>query len=46
MKTPAGIADAKEIKDSIMQGETISSILCTSSMDNISKANPVEKNQI
>ena len=37
VKTPVGITDSKEINDTIMQGESVSSILCTNSMDKISK---------
>ena len=42
IKTPVGISDSKEIEDTIMQGETISSILCTSTMDKVSKESPIE----
>ena len=37
VKTPVGVTEEKEVEDIIMQGETISSILCTNSMDVISK---------
>ena len=37
VKTPLGTTEEKEIEDIVMQGETLSSILCTNSMDIISK---------
>ena len=37
IKTPAGVTDKKEIEDTIMQGETISSIVCTTTVDKVSK---------
>ena len=37
VKTPVGPTEEKEVEDLIMQGETISSILCTNSMDVMSK---------
>ena len=42
MKTPVGVAESKEIEDTIMQGESVSSILCTNSMDKISKDCPLK----
>ena len=42
IKTPVGISDTEEIEDTVMQGETISSILCTSTMDKVSKDSPIE----
>ena len=42
IKTPAGNSEAKDVENIIMQGETVSSILCTSSLDTISKESPVE----
>ena len=39
VKTHVGISDKEEIRETIMQGETPSSILCTSSIDRISKNN-------
>ena len=42
IKTPVGISEAKEIEDIIMQGENISSILCTSTVDKVSKDCPLE----
>ena len=35
VKTPLGVSDRKEINDVIMEGETISSIVCTSTIDKI-----------
>ena len=37
VKTPIGHTEEKEVEDLIMQGETISSILCTNTMDVMSK---------
>ena len=37
IKTPVGITEKARIKGNIMQGENISSILCTNSIDKISK---------
>ena len=37
VKTPVGVSDKKEINDVMMQGETISSIVCTSTIDKISR---------
>ena len=37
IKTPVGESDKVTINDTIMQGENISSILCTNSIDKISK---------
>ena len=37
IKTPVGNSDEGEIEDTIMQGENLSSILCTSTMDKMSK---------
>ena len=37
IKTPIGTTDKETIEDIIMQGETLSSIACTSTMDRISK---------
>ena len=37
IKTPVGISDKMEIKDIIMQGETISSIVCTTTVDKIDR---------
>ena len=37
IKTPVGVTEKKEIEDIIMQGETISSIVCTTTVDKISK---------
>ena len=42
IKTPVGVTEKKEIEDIIMQGETISSIACTSTMDRISKESKKE----
>ena len=42
VKTPVGISEEREIEDTIMQGENISSILCTSSVDKISKDCPLK----
>ena len=36
-KNPVGIIEEREINDTTMQGETLSSILCTDSVDKISK---------
>ena len=41
IKTPVGVSDSKEINETIMQGETISSIFCTSSMDKVLKDCPL-----
>ena len=37
VKTPVGTNNEKEIKYIVMQGESLSSILCTTSMDTMSK---------
>ena len=37
IKTPVGVSESKEINDIIMQGETFSSIVCTTSVDKVSK---------
>ena len=37
VKTPVGVTEKKEINDVIMQGESISSIVCTSSVDRVSR---------
>ena len=42
IKTPAGVTESKDIHDQVMQGETLSSILCTNSMDKISKDSKIE----
>ena len=42
VKTPNGISKKSEIKEKIMQGENFSSILCTSTLDLISKKCPIE----
>ena len=42
IKTPVGNSEAKDVENIIMQGETVSSILCTSSLDTISKESPIE----
>ena len=42
VKTPVGEAESKEIEDTIMQGKSVSSILCTNSMDKISKDCPLK----
>ena len=42
IKTPVGISEEKEIDDTIMQGENVSSILCTSTVDKIAKDSPFE----
>ena len=42
IKTPVGTTEKCEIKDKIMQGENFSSILCTSTLDLVSKNCPVE----
>ena len=41
IKTPVGISEEKEIDETIMQGETVSSILCTSSVDKVAKDSPL-----
>ena len=43
MKTPVGTTEEKEIEDIVMQGETLSSILCTNSMDLIAKECKLEE---
>ena len=43
IKTPVGTSDSKEITDQVMQGETVSSILCTSTVDKISKDNKIKE---
>ena len=42
IKTPIGISDKSEVNNKIMQGENFSSILCTSTLDIISKTCPIE----
>ena len=42
IKTPVGISDKREIDETIMQGEMVSSILCTTTVDKISKDCPLE----
>ena len=42
IKTPVGITEKKSIEDIIKQGETLSSISCTSTMDRISKESKKE----
>ena len=42
IKTPVGISETKEIEETIMQGETISSILCTNTVDKVAKESPLE----
>ena len=37
IKTPVGVTDQKEINDIIMQGENISSIVCTTTIDKVSR---------
>ena len=37
IKTPVGVTEKERIEDIIMQGETLSSISCTSTMDMISQ---------
>ena len=43
VKTPVGISKEKEINDIILQGETTSSIICTSTIDMIEKECNVER---
>ena len=43
VKTPVGTTEEKEIEDIVMQGETLSSILCTNSMDLIAKECKLEE---
>ena len=43
IKTPVGTSDSKDIRDQIMQGETVSSIFCTSTVDTISKDKTIEE---
>ena len=42
IKTPVGNTEKGQIEDTIIQGETLSSILCTSSMDKMAKDSKVE----
>ena len=42
VKTPVGISESKEVEDTIMQGETLSSILCTCTVDKIAKDCPLQ----
>ena len=42
IKTPVGDSDEGEIDDIIMQGETLSGIICTNSMDKVSKDCDIE----
>ena len=42
IKTPDGVTDEAEISDTIMQGETLSSILCTNTMDKMAKECDIE----
>ena len=37
VKTPVGLTDEKEVEDVIMQGETISSIVCTTTIDKVTR---------
>ena len=46
VKPPVGIGDDNEIDDTIMQGESISSILCSNSVDTIAKNCPLKPLQI
>ena len=41
IKTPVGVSNTKEIEETIMQGETVSSILCTSTVDKVAKDCPL-----
>ena len=41
IKTPVGITKSKEIEENIMQGENLSSILCTTSVDKVAKDCPI-----
>ena len=43
VKTPVGTTEEKEIEDIVMQGETLSSILCTNSMDLMAKECKLEE---
>ena len=43
MKTPVGITEEREIEETIMQGESVSSILCTTSVDKLADENLVDK---
>ena len=42
IKTPVGNSEEGSIEDTIMQGETLSSILCTSTMDKMAKDSKAE----
>ena len=42
IKTPVGISSKSEVKNKILQGENFSSILCTSTLDVMSKECPIE----
>ena len=42
IKTPVGESEATTIENTIMQGETLSSILCTNSVDKIGKDSDVK----
>ena len=50
IKTPVGVSETAEVEDIIMQEETLSGILCTSTIDKIGQESPVEtikyKNEI
>ena len=42
IKTPVGVSETKKIEENIMQGENLSSILCTTTVDKVSKDCPIE----
>ena len=42
IKSPVGVTDTETVEDILMQGETLSSISCTSTMDRISKESDKE----
>ena len=41
IKTPVGITKSEEIEENIMQGENMSSILCTTTVDKVAKDCPI-----
>ena len=43
VKTPVGNSDTAELDEVVMQGETLSGIICTNSMDKMSKDCPLDK---
>ena len=42
VKTPVGTSEEKDIEDIVMQGESISSIMCSTSIDKMARDCPLE----